>query len=258
MNVGGGKMGSLRASAFVLAVIFFSATFISAADSSTSDTQVSEQALQTALRFERRRDEGDYISIGHGTAFGIDLARYGIPSHRYMLSAAHLVLKDGQLSYYDLRVEVGKPNSWAKCRLVAIDKAHDICLLECDRELDSLSKLSDADQKVGSKVLIAGSPLGVPICLSPGRLTNKEPNVERQVWQAEAKFNHGNSGGPVFEADTGKLIGVAVAGMQDPTGDMKENIALFTPAKLIKTFLYETVADMLLKNNKSFDGISER
>jgi S1-C subfamily serine protease len=249
-------MNSLRVSAFFIVISFH---FVSAAAETTpNDAQISEKALQTTVRFERRRDKGEYISIGHGSAFGIDLSHLGVDSHRYMLSAAHLVLEEGQLTRGDLRVELGKAKSWTKCRVVSIDKAHDICLLECDRDLESLTKLGDGDQKLGSRVLIAGSPQGVPICLSSGRLLSKEPHVERDVWEAAAKFNHGNSGGPVFDADTGKVIGVAVAGLRTADGEMQEGVAFFTPVKLIKSFLYDSVAEILLKDGKSPARISVR
>jgi S1-C subfamily serine protease len=241
-------MRSVRASAFFFAFFLSTAAYC---ETSTTDSRISEKAVENTYRFERRRDEGRFVSVGHGSAFGIDLTNYGIDSHRYMLSAAHLVLDDGRLTSGDLRVEIGKSkSSWAKCRVVAVDKVHDLCLLECDRDLGDVSSLSDGEQKVGCKVLIAGSPKGVPICLSPGTLVSKEPNVQRQVWQAEAKFNHGNSGGPVFDAETGKIIGVAVAGIRRSGDDMDENIALFTPLRLVKAFLYESAAEILLKSNR--------
>src|SRR5690242_13901948 len=112
-------MGSLRVSVVVFAAVIFNAPVIFAADSSATDPQVSEKALHAAVRFERWCDEGDYYSIGHGTAFGIDLTSYGIQSHRYMLSAAHLVFRNGEMRG-DLRVELGKAKSWAKCRVVAV------------------------------------------------------------------------------------------------------------------------------------------
>jgi S1-C subfamily serine protease len=258
-DTGGGNMNSLRVS-FVFAAVLLSLSGVCAADSTATDSQISEKALQSTVRLERRCDEGNYIRTGHGSAFGIDLSRYGIESHRYMLSAAHLVLdKDtGQITRGDLCAEVGKAHSWAKCRVVALDKTHDLCLLECDRDLETLSKLGGDDQKLGARLLFAGSPLGVPICLSSGRLVSKEPKVEREVWEAEAKFDHGNSGGPVFDADTGKLVGVAVAGLRTQSGDMKENIAFFTPLKLVKSFLSDSVAEILLKSNKILSGISIR
>ena len=53
---------------------------------------------------------------------------------------------------------------------------------------------------------------------------------------AEVKFDHGCSGGPVFSARTGKVIGVAVAGIP-LDHDMDYNKGLFVPVSAIESFI---------------------
>jgi S1-C subfamily serine protease len=95
----------------------------------------------------------------------------------------------------------------------------------------------DAGVDVDSAVIVVGCPSGVPPQASYGWLTDKDPHVKGVMWEAAANFYHGNSGGPVFDAVQGKVIGVAVAGIPDAKGEMNRKVALFSPYFEVKKFL---------------------
>lgn len=206
-----------------------------------------ENFLDGTVRLRLRTVDPDTRAVrtGWGAAFAVDLSRYGVVSSRYLLTAAHLInTENGQImAHGDLDIEVDA-NTWAACKVVAMDKNRDLCLLESSVRLPVLSKLSTGGdvQTVGDHVVIVGCPRGVPPCESRGTMTDFEPNVNGVRWQAQAQFNHGNSGGPVYSERTGAVIGVAVAGVSNGMGDMRPDIALFAPYTEVRNFLNLTMA----------------
>jgi len=233
-----------------VAAFLLSLTFVSSASETESRKAVPENIAQSTLRLKLETVDGDYLTTGWGAAFGIDLSGYGASDSRYLLSAAHLVLsKSGHgLAKGELKVEIpvnGK-SSWTVCKVVAVDQKRDLCLLRAGADIPVLSKLcGKEEQKIGETVMIVGCPSGVPPCVSIGKLTDKTPNVEGKLWEAAAKFYHGNSGGPVFDALNGQVIGVAVAGVSNGRGDMQRDKALFSPAGEIRNFIETMVAPLL-------------
>ena len=233
-----------------VAALLLSLTFVSAASEGETKKSVPENIAQSTLRLKMETPDGEYINTGWGAAFGIDLSAYGSNDSRYMLSAAHLVLsKTGHgLAKGDLKVEIpvnGK-STWTTCKVVAVDQKRDLCLLRAAMDVPVLSKLcGKQEQQVGGTVMIVGCPSGVPPCVSIGKLTDKKPNVEGKMWEAAAKFYHGNSGGPVFDALNGQVMGVAVAGVSNGKGDMFRDKALFSPAAEIRAFIETMVAPLL-------------
>lgn len=240
-------MFSRRAS-IVLIVLSLIPGAVIAADGESKN--IPDKIAQSTVRLKLETEEGQYITTGWGAAFGVDLSSFGARDPRYLLSAAHLVLKkDGKgLAAGELKVEVPQNGKkvWTSCRVVAVDRKNDLCLLRCDVDVPVISRLAAREsQKVGETVMIVGCPAGVPPCVSIGKISDKQPNVDGRLWEAAAKFYHGNSGGPVFDPRQGTVIGVAVAGVSNGQGDMFRDKALFLPTDEIKNFLEKTVKPLL-------------
>jgi S1-C subfamily serine protease len=216
----------------------------------TAQPQVPESSV---YRLRLRTADGEYMVTGFGTAFGIDLNSYGIGDSKYLLSAAHLVLaKTGSgLAKGDLEIELpnGAQKVWTRCEVVSADKKRDLCLLKCTSALPGLCKLQNKGIHVGEKVMIVGCPEGVQPRVSMGRLTDKTPNVGGELWEAAAKFYHGNSGGPVFDPKAGTVLGVAVAGVSNGHGDMDRNVALFSPYYEVGKFLDNALKSLATRGN---------
>jgi S1-C subfamily serine protease len=218
------------------------ATAVIPAKAEIVQTPLPLKMAQSCVRLRLRTEDREFVTTGFGAAFGIDLAGYGLKGSRHLLSAAHLILnKTGDMAAGDLAVELPalKSSRWSQCKVVAYDKERDLCLLECEADIPVISQLNTDDHavEVDSAVMLVGCPSGAPPRVSYGWLTDKEPNVKGRLWEASASFYHGNSGGPVFDAIKGKVIGVAVAGVNNGSGDMDRNIALFAPYFEVKTFL---------------------
>jgi S1-C subfamily serine protease len=251
------KHSSLKVLAWIVCSV---ALLAGAAQGSEIGARIGTRALTPAnlldgtVRLRTRTVERDYtVKTGWGAAFAVDLSKYGLVSSRYLLTAAHLInTSNGQIMPRgDLEIEVDT-DTWAPCRVVAMDQVRDLCLIESSVRLPVVSKISTSDdtQHLGEKVVIVGCPRGVPPCVSHGTLTDFEPPVSGIRWQAAAQFNHGNSGGPVYNALTGTVIGVAVAGISDGFGDMRPDTALFAPYTEVRRFLDVAVASGVLSHSR--------
>lgn len=227
---------------------------IAAASDGQTSPSTPAQVVNSTVRVKVETDAGRSMIVGYGSAFGVDLSAYGVERPRYLLSAAHLVLSDDGSHLLNGKVKVELPHNnqkiWVQCRVLSVTRVYDLCLLECDEDVPVVSKLALNKVGVGSTVHVVGCPLGVQPQVSSGVLTDKDPLVSdrgHKVWEAAAAFNHGNSGGPVFCADCGTVIGVAVAGVRAGGGgpmDMDPRIALFTPYYCVKNFLDVSIAKM--------------
>ena len=221
-----------------------------------SSSQVPQGIIDSTVRIKVEQDAGTHLLAGHGSAFGVDLSSYGLLKSRYLLTAAHMVLsEDGSsLIHGSISVELGQQlaRRWVPCKILSVTRVYDLCLLECDEDVPVLSKLTPGKPglDVGAPLLVVGCPLGVPPQVSAGFLRDKDPHVNdrsHKVWEATAAFNHGNSGGPVFCAACGTVVGVAIAGVRVGGGgpqDMDPGIALFTPYYCIKHFLDVSIERM--------------
>ena len=76
-------------------------------------------------------------------------------------------------------------------------------------------KLGDSDKmKVGDRVFIVGSPLGLSYSFSSGYISGREESrkmsnslIKAEYFQTDAAINQGNSGGPMFNMK-GEVIGI--------------------------------------------------
>ena len=193
--------------------------------------------LQGTVRIRYERNDKGEVITGHGTAFGVDLSKWGWTGHRYLLTAAHNVLSDDEKQpYANLKIELhdGKAARWAACQAVAWDEDLDVCLIKCGEDLSQVLELDDKDAKVGEQVVMAGSPLGMPVAIFKGVVVRR---FERGTARFAAKipFNHGDSGGPMA-SPLSKVVGMAVAGIPKD-GDLDHEVGLFLPVAAIVSFL---------------------
>lgn len=200
---------------------------------------VRDALLRSTVRIRYERQEGGATITGHGTAFGVDLSHYGYPGRRFLLTAAHNVLDDcdRKLPYGALKVEIeeGSRTYWSRCRAVVWDETLDLCLVEAGDDVPAMLRLAESDPRLGSQLIMAGSPRGVPVTLFAGTLDQK---FERGTVRSSATvpFDHGDSGGPMVDAASGRVVGVAVAGVPKD-GDLDHSIGLFVPVVGITSFL---------------------
>jgi S1-C subfamily serine protease len=131
--------------------------------------------------------------------------------------SGHIVTNDHVVSGAS-RVQVSfSDNESVKARIVGEDPTTDIAVLRVDAPSRALRPLTLGDSdtvEVGDEVIAIGNPLGYDRSVTSGIVSAvgrsiQAPNLATigHVIQTDAALNHGNSGGPLLNAD-GQVIGV--------------------------------------------------
>ena len=220
---------------------FFRTTFcllllslLAAITSNAMENAVEDNLMQSTFRIRHQIHKDGYVVTGHGTAFGFDASAYGYDNRHYLLTVSHNVLDESGRPLSILELEL-TPGVWSPCRVTAFDKNLDLCLVETSQALPRVMKLSEMELASGDSVWMAGSPRGVPVGLYKGTVLERfERGSVRTLM--EIPFDHGDSGGPVINPKTGRITGVAVAGIPK-NGDLDHTVGLFVPVLAISSFL---------------------
>ncbi len=112
-----------------------------------------------------------------------------------------------------------------KAALVGASPAHDIAVLKIGISYERPTPVpigTSHDLKVGQKVFAIGNPFGLDWTLTTGivsALDRSLPGIEGRtidnLIQTDAAINPGNSGGPLISIDTGKVVGINSASVND-------------------------------------------
>ncbi len=175
-----------------------------------------------------------------GSGFVIDKAGH-IVTNEHVVAGASSV----QVSFSD--------NEKIKARIVGEDAATDIAVLQVSAPARALKPLplGDSDAvRVGDEVIAIGNPLGYDRSVTSGIVSAvgreiQSPNASPigHVIQTDAALNHGNSGGPLLNAD-GQVVGVN-AQIAPSAGNANIGIGFAIPINTVKQ-----VAADLIKHGK--------
>jgi S1-C subfamily serine protease len=142
-----------------------------------------------------------------GSGFVIDKAGYIVTNYHVVGNAK--------------AVHVSFSNSDSmKAEIIGTDPATDVALLKVEASSRALKPLDLGDSdtvQVGDQVAAIGNPLGYDRSITLGivsalhrSLTSPQGTPIDRVIQTDAALNHGNSGGPLLNAE-GKVVGVSSA-----------------------------------------------
>ena len=140
-----------------------------------------------------------------GSGFVIDKSGHVVTNDHVVAGASRV-----QVSFSD--------NESMKARIIGEDPATDIAVLKVSAPSRALRPLALGDSdavQVGDEVIAIGNPLGYDRSVTAGIVSAlgrsiQAPNQVSTIGhaiQTDAALNHGNSGGPLLNAD-GKVIGV--------------------------------------------------
>ncbi len=153
-----------------------------------------------------------------------------------LLTVAHVV--DGAL---EIRVTVGN-RTVVSGSIVARDGDMDVALVRIATKRLPVAKLGDSSDladDVGREVGLLGYPVpsdfsdqnfGLATSLGSGRLSS----VRKHMFEVAMPIVPGESGGPVFLADTGAIVGISDARFDD-----ERSIGFAVPINDAKRFLHE-------------------
>lgn len=124
---------------------------------------------------------------------------------------------------------------WSDAEIVKIDPVLDVAIIELtDIKLDHWALVdTESSTPVGAAAFVIGAPSSLSATTATlGYIADRghsERLKDEHYWVSSNGSYHGNSGGPVFDANTGKVIGVLQAGINGCP-----NVSLFLPVSLIK------------------------
>jgi S1-C subfamily serine protease len=147
-----------------------------------------------------------------GSGFVIDKAGHIVTNYHVVRGAS------------SIRVSFSN-NERIKAKVIGVDPSTDLAVLKVDvksRALRTLPLGSSDSVRVGDQVIAIGNPFGLDRSVTSGIVSAVQRRIEapnqlsiEHVIQTDAALNHGNSGGPLLNAE-GEVIGVNA---QIETGD---------------------------------------
>ncbi|EMR06808.1 Putative serine protease HtrA [Bhargavaea cecembensis DSE10] len=106
-------------------------------------------------------------------------------------------------------------------RVVGISDRSDVALIKVDDYANiEPFQVETGVTPIGAEVIAIGSPHGLSNTVTTGTLTAHDQNLElgfiyENIYQINARIERGNSGGPLIDAKTGKVVGINSLVMQD-------------------------------------------
>ena len=124
-------------------------------------------------------------------------------------------------------------------KLIAKDQLLDLALLKANLTNTKYVALSNSQPKKLQRIIASGYPFGQYISddlkFTSGIVSSlKGPNDDSTLVQVDAALNPGNSGGPIVDEESGKLVAVSVMGMKKNISE-GQNFGIKTSS--VKNFL---------------------
>jgi S1-C subfamily serine protease len=172
-----------------------------------------------------------------GSGFVIDKAGHIITNYHVVEGA-----KTVEVSFSD--------NESLKARIVGVDPSTDIAVLQVDARSRALTPLplGNSDQiQVGDEVVAIGNPFGLDRSITSGIVSALQRGITApnnyeidHVIQTDAALNHGNSGGPLLNAQ-GQVIGVNAQIQTGGSTDGNVGVGFAIPINTVKTVVAEII-----------------
>ncbi|RCW71850.1 S1C family serine protease [Saliterribacillus persicus] len=129
--------------------------------------------------------------------------------------------------------------------IVGIGKDHDVAVIRVPQlaEEQPISIENEIFADIGDEVIAIGSPTGIQNAVSIGLVVGTDRNFSindysyTDVYQISANITHGNSGGPLIDRESGKVIAINAAGISD--SDVGFSIPMPSVKKQIDTWIEE-------------------
>lgn len=112
---------------------------------------------------------------------------------------------------------------------LSVDKMNDLILLQVDYTNQTWIPIESTPPQPGESIFAIGSPIGLSKTISEGIVSSIRNFNDKKLLQITTPISHGSSGSPVLN-ESGKLVGVAVGGIEDGN-----NIGFCIPSTLVNS-----------------------
>jgi S1-C subfamily serine protease len=185
-----------------------------------------------------------------GNPFGTTETQRALGSGFVIDKAGHIVTNYHVVRGADTIQVSFSNNERFKAKLVGVDPSTDVAVLRVEvksRALKSLPLGNSESVRVGDQVIAIGNPFGLDRSVTSGIVSAVQRRIEApnqlsisHVIQTDAALNHGNSGGPLLNAQ-GQVIGVNA---QIETGGQSQGnvgIGFAIPINTVKDVVAELI-----------------
>jgi hypothetical protein len=192
-----GRMGWTWACALALAGALAPAG--GAAQTDVPLEELADRATRAVVLIDVRAPSGSR----QGSGFLVDPSGIILTNHHVVRGARSLRVKLASGDVYDV------------VTLLAVDERRDLAILQvAGFDLPALPLANSDSVRIGNRVVVIGSPLGLENTVTTGIVSGRRREPEGfQLLQISAPASRGSSGGPVLAAD-GRVIGVAASQLQ--------------------------------------------
>lgn len=178
---------------------------------------------------EKNYMSGEYVFLNNKAY--LPGSGFFISDDGYILTAYH-VIKDNSGKVFVGNYRNNKPNV-IEAELISVNKGADIALLKIEGKNLPHVTLGDYEKfSEGMDIGFIGYPLDLTVPIThkgvisgKGKMLYEDGNEPINVFLINAFVNKGNSGGPLFSADTGEVIGIINA-RKNAELDKKEMLKL--------------------------------
>lgn len=219
--------GKVKHPIFVAAVLLASSPVC--ARTPTADV-ILDQANHYTVKIRR------VTSIGLGEDDGTSASATGFLVDRtrgWILTNAHVASR----SPATITVSF-KRHKYVPARRVFVDRLTDVAVLEIDKgaiPADAVTADLECIQppRVGNPVAIFGHPGELSYTATRGIISSVSWVFPTEIIQSDATINGGNSGGPLIDLSTGKIVGIAAASYRDTDDDHSTAVSFSEPVRPI-------------------------
>jgi serine protease Do len=197
---------------------------------------------------------------------------FAVLDGRTIVSCAHIfskLLDSEKNETYAIFIGRDRQVTVRPARLIATDKAHDLALLKIEGEALPVLKLGDSSHvREGTQLYFTGYPIGSVLGLNPSThraglaaiipiftpvaaaaqlnaRTLKQANEPYEVFELDAVAYPGNSGSPVWNPESGEVLGVVnsvyVKGAKEAALSAPSGISYAIPVKYVHRLLEQAL-----------------
>ena len=205
----------------------FSALLLAAGSPLVAGASAYEQKVKASLALIGYPVDDKRLTIAFGTGFCVNSSA----AKSYYVTNNHVVTdRTGNLAPNLFLIQAKAPGTRLKATVLRHSVDPDLAIVAVDAPCDGTVKLSRSVPEEGDEIAIAGFPY-VEVCeeaglcspsllapdahkgklgpiLSPGHVNEAQEGTYSIIY--DAKADHGNSGGPLFDAQSGVVYGIVV------------------------------------------------
>lgn len=188
--------------------------------------EVLEQANHYTVKIKRVANIGfneDEGGSAHATGFLVDKERGWILTNAHVASRSPVTL-----------TVAFKGQKYVPAHRVFVDRLTDVAVLQIEpsaipKQAAAAELECRAQPRVGAPVAIFGHPGDLSYTATRGIIASVSWFFPTEIIQSDATINGGNSGGPLIDLSSGKIVGVAAASYRDTNDDHSTAVSFSEP-----------------------------